>query len=349
MGLENIEIQTYKDIAKLPWFKIGDDGQICIDPAAGVPAVIDDHSHMGWSFFFGRVIDLFDEEPKTRYFYDYNYPQDVLNEHNHPTESETNELTLDIALMLFRCPPIGKTQTLPNLLEEMNRFNVSYICSAPIEVPFRSRHARATFSVAEKTDRVLPYAAVHPYSPNWEKRIREMYDQGAMGYKYHPEFQFVPPDSKYAMRIFALCEELDLPVLCHSGCTGQEPGFMQKLAGLERYRVIFESFPKLKFIMGHSGLRMQEPAVAYSNEFENVYLDLAGQTTNEVKGILETADHDKIMYGSDWAFYPMGVTLARTLVALEGYPEEVTQKILHDNAYRILELDKKLPRVNAAK
>jgi uncharacterized protein len=305
-----------------------------------VPEIIDDHSHLGWSYFFGGVIDHMDASRPVKYFYDYDVDQDVLNEKVHPTPEEGKLIEKDIYVIIFRCPPIARTQTAPHMIKEMDNLNVKNILVAPIEIPIRSRHARQTFATAAKCGgRLIPYAGVHPYTPSYEKRIRDMVAQGARGFKYHPEFQFVAPDNKKALRIFALIEELDLPVLCHSGFTGTEPGFMQKLAALPRYRVIFESFPKLKFILGHSGLKNIPEALAYAAEFPQVYLDLAGQTAECTREIIQKADTDRILYGSDWPFYPMAVTLARTLVATEGMPESVRKKILHDNAQRLFKLD----------
>ena len=339
VDLENIEIKVFDDLAKLPWFKFGEDGKLRVDPGAGVPEIIDDHSHLGWSYFFGGVINHLDGSRPLRYFYNYDFPQDVLNDKAHPTPDESKLIERDIYMILFRCPPIARTQTAPHMIDEMDRFNVKNICVLPVEIPIRSRHARQTFAAAAKCGgRLIPFAGVHPYTPSYEKRIRDMVAQGARGFKYHPEFQFVAPDNKKTLRIFALLEELDLPVLCHSGFTGAEPGFMRKLAALPRYRVIFESFPKLKFILGHAGLNNIPEALAYTAEFPQVYLDLSGQTAAATRGIIEKADTDRILYGSDWPFYPMGVTLARTLVATEGMPDEVRRKILHDNAARIFKL-----------
>ncbi|HOC93586.1 MAG TPA: amidohydrolase family protein [bacterium] len=339
MDLSKIDIKVYNDLAKFPWFMIGDDGKLRVRPDSGVPPVIDDHSHLGWSYFFGGVVDHLKYYGPTQYFYNYDEPQDVLNEKAHPTDAEAKMIEKDIYMMLFRCPPIARAQTVPNLLEEMDRFNVTHIMSLPIEVPIRSRHARQTMAACKTSDRLIPFAAVHPQTPSYEKRIRDMAADGARGLKYHPEFQFCAPDNKRALRIFEVCEELDLPVLCHAGSTGSEPPFMQKLAQMHRYRVVFESFPKLKFILGHSGLNNIDEALAYAKEFEHVYLDLAGQPVNQTRYIIQNADVNKVLYGSDWAFYPMGVTLGRTLVATEGMPEEVRRKVLHDNAARLFKID----------
>jgi uncharacterized protein len=339
MELGKIEVKTYNDLSKLPWFELAEGGRIRVKPGAGVPNIVDDHSHLGWSYFFGGVINHLDASKPVWYFYNYDEPQDVLNEKGHPTEAEKKMIEHDIYMMLFRCPPIARAQTVPNILAEMDELNVTHTCLLPIEIPLRSRHARQTFAAVADTPRLIPFAAVHPQTPTYEKRIRDMVLQGARGLKFHPEFQFCAPDSKRAMQIFEVCESLGLPVLCHSGCTGTEPPWMQKLAGIERYRVIFKTFPKLSFILGHAGLKNVPEALDYAREFEQVYLDLSGQPVYVIEDVIANADINRILYGSDWAFYPMAVMLARTLVATEG-KGDARQKILHDNSYKLLHLDK---------
>lgn len=340
MDILDIDVRTLDDLAKLPWFEKRDDGHIWMKEGADCPPIADDHSHLGWSYFFGRVINHLDAPGPVQYYYDFTIPAeaDILHEQGHPTDTEAKMIEKDCYLIIGRCPPVSKTQTVPNLLAEMERFDVRHIVSAPIEIPGRSRHARQTVAACKSDPRLISYAAVHPQTPSYEQRIKDQVADGALGLKYHPEFQFCAPDNPRAMRIFAVCEELGLPVLCHSGCTGEEPPFMQKLATMDRYRVIFETFPKLDFIMGHAGLRNTEEAIAYANEFPRVWLDLAGQTTPQIELVLEKADHDRILYGSDWPFYPMAVTIARTLAALEKYPQ-AKEKVMYKNMERLLKLN----------
>jgi len=340
MDLTQLDIRCMDDFTKLPWFDKDEQGRIRFKPGTDVPPVYDDHSHFGWSYYFGHVIDHNKKYADTRYYYDFEKPaeENILDVQGHPSDAEAKMVEKDIYFILFRCPPISKGQTVPNMIEEMDLFGVRGISVLPIEIPMRSRHARQTVAACKADPRLIPFAGVHPQTPSFEKRIKDQVADGARGLKFHPEFQFCAPDHPKAMRIFEVCEQLGLPVLCHSGCTGTEPPFMQKLAAIERYRTVFETFPNLNFIMGHAGLRNTDEAIAYANEFPQVYLDLAGQTTPQIREVLKRADHDRILYGSDWAFYPMAVTLARTLVALEEFPQ-AREKVMYRNAERLLGLD----------
>lgn len=329
------------DLQKLPWFDKNEEGNIRFKPGADVPPVYDDHAHLGWSYLFGGVIDHMKADLPLRYFYSFEEKDadNILDVQSHPTRAEAKLVENDIYMIVFRCPPIARTQTAPHLLKEMSLFGVKGISLAPIEIPIRSRHARQTLAAcaASGDPRLIPYAGVHPQTPNCEKRIADQIAQGAKGLKYHPEFQFCAPDNPRAMKIFEACEKLGVPVLSHSGCTGQEPPFMQKLAAMERYDIIFKTFPNLQFILGHAGIKFNDEAIAFANKYPQVWLDLAGQTTPQIREIVKRADHDRILYGSDWPFYPMAVTLARTLVALEDFPQ-AREKVMHDNMERLLKL-----------
>lgn len=341
MNFSELDIRCMDDLLKLPWFDKNEAGKIRFKPGADVPPVYDNHSHLGWSYLFGGVIDHMKDDLPLRYYYDFEKPtpEHLLDEQGHPTAAEAKLIENDIYVIMFRCPPVSRTQTVPHLQREMDLFDVRGIAIAPIEIPIRSRHARQTLAACEIAGdkRLIPYAGIHPQTPNPEKCIAAQIKRGAKGLKFHPEFQFVAPDHPKAMRIFAACEKLKLPVLCHSGCTGKEPGFMQKLAAMERYDIVFKTFPELQFVLGHAGIKYNDEAVAYANKYPQVWLDLAGQTTPQIRNILKRADNDRILYGSDWPFYPMAVTLARTLVALEDFPQS-RLKVMYSNMERLLDL-----------
>ncbi len=339
MDYDKMQFTKLDDLLKLPWFAKNDKGEFMIKPGADVPPIYDDHSHLGWSFFAGHVIDHQKYYGPTKFYYDFTTEEEFIHEQGtHPSKKENNMMTFDCATIFFRCPPHAKCQTVPNLIESLDRFGIKGQMLAPIEVPFRARHARQTFAAIKADKRLYAYAAVHPQTPTFKERIDDMVSQGARGLKYHPEFQFYPPNAKRAMRIFEYCEQIDLPVMCHSGSTGVEPPMMRSLSDLKRFDDVFKAFPNLKFTLGHAGLIYPEPALEYQKKYPNVYLDLAGQAGKHIALTLKHGDHDRIMYGSDWAFYPMEVTLARTLIELEKYPKS-REKVMGANCKRLYKLD----------
>jgi predicted TIM-barrel fold metal-dependent hydrolase len=56
-----------------------------------------------------------------------------------------------------------------------------------------------------------------------------------------------------------------------------------------------------------------------------------------VRTILDQADPDRVVYGTDWPFYHQSIALAKVLIATEGDPA-LRRKVLHDNAARLFGL-----------
>ena len=73
----------------------------------------------------------------------------------------------------------------------------------------------------------------------------------------------------------------------------------------------------------------------------NVFMDLSGWSPRYIpKQILDEARgrfQDRIMFGSDYPFI-MPERWLKDFDSLEGFSDDVRQKILHDNAARILNL-----------
>jgi predicted TIM-barrel fold metal-dependent hydrolase len=114
---------------------------------------------------------------------------------------------------------------------------------------------------------------------------------------------------------------------------------MQAFAEPERFAAPLKAFPKLKMIFGHTGSRRrfhETLAVARRHE-DQVWLEFSGQPVPNIRTVLDHYDRSKIIYGSDWPYYPLAVALARFLVATEDR-QDLRKAILHDNAARLLGL-----------
>ena len=146
------------------------------------------------------------------------------------------------------------------------------------------------------------------------------------------------PDNKHAMGLFEWCEDRDLPVVAHCGYKGVEPPRLREKSEPARFRPMLEAFPKLRVVMAHTGIILHKEILSLAREFEDqVWLDIAGQDVPTTLESLAGYDTKRILYGSDWPFYPLAVALARALIATEGR-EQVRADLLHDNAARLFGL-----------
>ncbi len=333
-------ILRMSELNRLPWFEKGEAGQLRLASGAGIPPVIDVHTHVGWSQGLGEDIDMTARSP-VRYFWNYEIAQDFLNIQLHPTPGEAEAMADETKYLVFKTPERNKTHTAANLVAEMARFNHARSVMLPVEIPVRSRHAEQTRQAARVDDRLIAFSGIHPWhwSEEKEKQLAATLGGTVRGLKFHPVFQFMGPDHPDAMKMFEWCAAHDVVVLAHTGFTGSEPGFMQAFAEPERFAAPLKAFPKLKMVFGHTGSRKrfhETLAVARRHE-DQVWLEFSGQPVPHIRTVIDHYDKSKIVYGSDWPYYPLAVALARFLVATEDQ-QDLRQAILHDNAARLLGL-----------
>lgn len=341
MDFDALRIRRMSELDRLPWFEKADDHCIRLRPDTGLPPVIDVHSHLGWWQGIGRPIDMAARTEKVEYFFDYETDQEILNEESHPTPDERGSFARDLFSVFVRTSRQRKTHTLANFAAEVSLFNHRCVYVSPIEIPLRSRHAIETAKACRLDKRFVPFAAVYPrpWGPKKEAHLDRLLSMGARGVKFHPEFQFTAPDDPHAMKLFEWCAGRDLPVLVHCGYGGSEPASMKRRAEPERYRAMLQAFPNLRVILGHTGLSVRTRTIEVAREFaEHAWVDVSGQAVPGIREILSKLDTSRILYGSDWPFYPVSVALARLLVATEGQPG-VRSAIFHDNADRLFGLD----------
>lgn len=337
-AIADLNIRTLKDLDRLPWFKRREDGMLVLRDDLGIPAHIDIHAHVGWRHGSGQLIDM-EKRCPVEYLYDFERDQDVLFEQIHPAKDEGRDLTLDSVAALVRTPPSNLTHTAANLIAEMDAMKVKKACMLPIEIPVKSHHAHDTLNALAMDDRFMPFGGVYPQSwgSDQEDRLaQQKKDFGIRGIKYHPVFQFTAPDDDDAMAMLEYCVDNDLIVMSHIGYTGGELSFMRNNSQPYRLERALEAFPTLRIVCLHTGVRMIDETLAVARKFpEQVWLGISGQPVPNITYILERYDHERILYGSDWPFYPLSVMLARALTATEGR-DELRQRVLHDNAAKLL-------------
>ncbi|MFA7691788.1 MAG: amidohydrolase family protein [Candidatus Hydrogenedentes bacterium] len=331
-------ILRMSELDQLPWFETNEDGDMQLKAGSDLPAIIDCHSHVGWSQGFGSDIDMTRRCPVS-YFFDHEIPQDFLHVQMHPTEAESRVLSRETSLTLLHTPQRNKTHTAVNLLAEMERFNHCRAALLPVEIPVRSHHMKQTEAAAQLDERLLPFAAIHPrhWSDSKAERLEALVNRTCRGLKFHPVFQFIAPDAKESMALFDWCAAHDVIVLSHTGFTGREPAFMRAFAEPERFRKALQEFPNLKMIFAHTGSRARfKEAFAVAKDYEDqVWLDFTGQPVPNIQHLLDNYDTDKLLYGTDWPYYPLSVSLARFLVATSGR-EHLRPAILRDNFLQLM-------------
>jgi uncharacterized protein len=207
-----------------------------------------------------------------------------------------------------------------------------------------------TASIVQKyPDRFMGFASVDPHKGRAAvlEMERSVKDLGLRGLKLHPISQaFFPNDMRF-YPLWEKCAELEVPVLFHTGQTavgaGLPGGGGLKIKYAQPVHIddVAADFPTLDIIMAHPGVPWQEEQLSVALHKRNVYIDISGWSPKYFRPILvqymNSLLQDKVLFGSDYpALQPE--RWLRDFEALELKPE-VRQKILLDNARRLLKIE----------
>jgi len=177
-----------------------------------------------------------------------------------------------------------------------------------------------------------------------ERSVKEL---GLRGLKLHPSVQAFYANDHRFYPLWEKCAELDIPVLFHSGQTGvgaREPGGggvkLKYCQPIPYFDDVAADFPTLTIIMAHPAVPWQEEQLSVALHKQNVYIDLSGWSPKYFRPMLvqymKSLLQDKVLFGTD---YPVMMP-ERWLKDFEQLElkDEVRQKVLLDNARKILKL-----------
>lgn len=325
---------TYQ-LTELPWFEMNADGKpvLTLDDA---PPIVDFHVHLGAHYFLSKPIDLYKSAPEVKHSFrekELGVDLEVYSGINLKNERR-NGTFADHAHTVFTRNGANSTYTVPNIIEEMDRLGVIKSVVLSIDFPFPPSLSKYHLENTVGHPRFVPFCGINPNSPHWERDMQECLELGARGLKVHPYFCMMPPNHPKVLRMLGRWSRTGLPVLFHTSNNGLEPSVWRKWSDIELYEEPLKRFPGITFILGHAGMTFYEQAAAFAKAHGNTYLEIGGQPPQNIRHMIELLGNDKILFGTDWPFYPLILPLAKTLIATEDDPES-RRKILSANAFRL--------------
>lgn len=336
MADHNLKYKNVRELAKLPFFKSDAKGQP--ELAIEVPPIVDFHIHLGMSFFLSSPIDL---KKKTRRvmhsFRDDSVPVDlsVYSGVNMKEGRRVGSWSDHIHTLVTKHGP-NATYTIPNSCREMDRLGVRASVVLPIDFPVASRNSQYTIENIVHNQRFIPFCGINSQSAKWEAEMDECLELGARGIKIHPYSQFLPPNHPKVLKLLKRWSRTGLPVLFHTAHNGLEPAPLRKLSDIELYEEPLRRFPETTFIFGHGGMNYYEKAVEMAKAHGDTYLEIGGHPSQNIKHMIDLIGNDRLLFGSDWPWYPVALPLAKTLIATED-DKESRDKILSGNAYALID------------
>ncbi|NQX88036.1 MAG: amidohydrolase family protein [Halioglobus sp.] len=333
----------YRGLAALPWFGLDDAGQLlCIDDS--IPAPIDVHCHLGMSVLFKPELDLQTKTPRVRHLLDCDaaspgspFDLDIYANGNFSEEALSDLRAHTIAQGLWGSE-YAATQTIPNLLREMDSMRVDKALLLPIKLglPFGdtlTEDWRDAVTSMGHTNRLHPGLSVYPGAKSAIAEMREHAKRGARVMKLHPTVQRFYPDHPEAMHLYNEAERLGLVIFFHGGRAGIEPESSHPFAIPRHYEAALQEFPNVQFILGHGGARDGAAMLELATRHNNAWLGIHGQSLTRLEAMIQHTGGERLLFGTDWPFYHMGASLAKVLIATQAKGREKIRKdILRGNA-----------------
>ncbi len=341
----------YRGLAELPWFELASDGRLLLSDDS-VPSAIDTHCHLGMSVLFEPKINLQSTTKRTRHLLDCdspNSPCDLdLDKYVNANFSADalDELESTVRSQGLWGNPIVRTQTIPNLIAEMDDMRVSTAAILPIKLGLwfgddLTDTWRSTVAQSAHRDRLRVGFSVHPRQ---SRKIEELEKYASQSgnvsdvkiLKLHPTVQRFYPDDESMMPFYAEAERLGVTIFFHGGRAGIEPETSQRYAMPRHYEAVFANFPKLNIIVGHAGARDNRAMLKLASQYDNVWLDIHGQSLTRLHEMIRTLGGERLVFGSDWPFYHLGVSLAKVLIATQNETHSIREALLRKNAENLL-------------
>lgn len=239
-----------------------------------------------------------------------------------------------------------KPQSLEEVVEDLDRHNVELAV-------ITGRDCETTYGAKSNNDSVIEFVKAYPrkflgfigLDPHkGMKAIEELKvavnELGMRGAAIDPYLaQIYANDAKY-YPIYSKCCELDIPIVFTTGPATLVPNAIIDHVAPRYIDVAARDFPELKIVISHGGYPWVNEAITVAERNRNVYIDLSEYEFSPMaEAYVQAANtmiSDKILYASAHPFVHFKDAL-KVYEKLQFKPE-VRQRIMYDNAARLLGL-----------
>lgn len=205
--------------------------------------------------------------------------------------------------------------------------------------------------------RFIGFAGFNPHKGTESlKTVRKaLTEQGYKAVVIPPYEHGVKADDRKYYPLYALCDELNIPIWIHSSINyyRQTSVFLDHPSNLEAPLMDFKN---LKIIAGHGGWPWVPDLIAMLLKYENLYVDTSAFRPKYIAEpntgwdmfmyYANSLIQDKIVFGSDWL--TLGMPIKDVISEIEAWPlkDSVREKFYWKNANKVFNLGLKAHVLN---
>ncbi len=228
--------------------------------------------------------------------------------------------------------------TVGGLLASMDRAGIDRAIVVPVATKPEQTPKIARWSASVASDRLVPFASVHPDCPDVEAEVARAGEAGLRGLKFHPHYMDCALDDPRVVRIARAAAEAGLAMLTHAG---HDVAFeADDRASPERVRRLHEAVPELRLTAAHLGGWQRWDEVLEHLAGLPVYLETSyslGRCPPAVlEKVLDAHPREYLMFGTDGPWTDQETELAKFLAL--PLDEEARRLALWENPHRFVGL-----------
>jgi len=253
-----------------------------------------------------------------------------------------------VHISLYKGNAVSLEKSRDLLLEEMARNGIAYAIVIPDNIEHLTDIADLEKAIeltkGHKEFFLLGSPQIIQRGSDELQKYKELLEQGTVkGIKFFPGHDPYYPTDKRCMPYYELLQNLDHPIVIHTGDVSSDPRIKNPLEYNDpKYIVeIAKNFPKLKIVIAHYFWPKIDYCYEITHKIANIYFDLAGTGDAEVleksggiekmRNILEKTIQDrpdKVIFGTDWPMCDIKkhIDLVRSLKVDEVTKERVFSK-----------------------
>ena len=190
----------------------------------------------------------------------------------------------------------------------------------------------------------LPFASVYPDDDDFRDTVDYTLDSPHLyGFKFQPLVQRFDVNDPRLDYLYQRCLECDFPIIMHIG----NGPMANEFVGFDHFSRLMRRFERLRICVPHMGMNEYEDFLLMIDDHPNMFFDTA--VINVTDDMMDTTypletrrlmrHADRVCFGSDWPFIHYDYRTAIESVKRFGFPPEIYQKVMRDNALRFLKAD----------
>lgn len=264
----------------------------------------------------------------------------IIDFHTHTFPDNIAKRALD-KLSANSNTPYYTEGTVSGLKESMKQAGIDYSVLLPVVTNPSQQHTinHTVLSISETEHSLIPFGGIHPDNENYREILKSLSSNGIKGIKLHPVFQGVNFDDIRYLRLVECACENDLIVTIHAG---YDIGYSKAHDQAVPHRILslYEQVHPQKLVLAHMGgwrclTQVRELLAGLPIYFDTAFTQLSN---DEFCSLVQLHGDDKILFGTDspWENQSTDIERIRTC----GLPDETIDKILYQNACKLLQLSK---------